>query len=197
VTRRRFALLLFAAVITTFLLMRLRSGGTPVASSAETLITAVNGAYTEKHEVRSVDGSVKTAEDVVEIAAYDSTHVFVRIATHFDLGHSCAVSGIAAFENEAFVYRSRQSPDDPEPACTLKVEMLGNEVRITDRPDPDGPSTCLSLCGARGSLSDVAVSRMHRRPIADMARLKASDEYAAAVTEFNERTAAPARDPLR
>ena len=196
-SRRRLALFSFAAVLTAFLLMRLWSGGTPVASSAETLITAIDGAYTEKHEVRSLDGSVETAEDVVEIAPYDSMHVFFRIVTHFDVGHSCAASGIAAFENDAFVYRSRQSPGDHEPTCTLKIEMSGNEVRITDRPDSNGPATCLSLCGARGSLSDVAVSRIHRRPIADMARLKASEEYAAAVTEFNERTAGRARDPLR
>lgn len=72
--------------------------------------------------------------------------------------------------------------------------MTANEVRITDRPDPNGPATCRALCGARASLSDVSFSRMQRRPIAEMELLKKSDEYAAAVREFKEKTAARTRD---
>jgi hypothetical protein len=196
---RRLALLSFAAaaVLTAFLFVDGRFRLSPVASDAEAPIAAINGAYTEKHQVRSVDGSSETAEDVVEIARYDPTHVFVRIVTHFDVGHSCGASGIAAFEDEAFVYRSRQSVRGDEPTCTLKLAMTANEVRITDRPDPNGPATCRALCGARGSLSDVSFSRMHRRPIPEMTLLKESEEYAAAVKEFNEKTAGGTRDQLR
>jgi hypothetical protein len=53
--------------------------------------TSIEGVYTNAHTVRSVDNADEAVEDVVEIVFYDPTHVFLRIATRFDNGHSCAV----------------------------------------------------------------------------------------------------------
>ena len=187
-SRRRLTLFVFAAIVTAFLLNDRRFGAAPVSTGAETQIPAIEGIYRQRHEVRSVDGPSETAEDVVEIARYDPTHVFVRIVTRFDVGHSCGASGIATFENDVFVYRTREWLRDDEPTCTLRFETSGDELRITDRLGPNNSATCRTLCGARGSLSDVAVSRTTRRPIADIASLKASAEYVAAVNEFNAQT---------
>ena len=93
----------------------------PLLNAAETLSTRIEGVYTRSHEVSAVDGGVEIAEDVVEIVRYDATHVFVQILGHFDNGHSCGLSGIASFEDESFVYRTRQFILDGEPTCTLKV----------------------------------------------------------------------------
>jgi hypothetical protein len=76
----------FAAIVTAFLLNDRRFGAAPVSTGAETQIPAIEGIYRQRHEVRSVDGPSETAEDVVEIARYDPTQVFVRIVTRFDVG---------------------------------------------------------------------------------------------------------------
>jgi hypothetical protein len=68
--------------------------------------------------------------------------------------------------------------------CTLRVEATGDELRISDRLEPNGASTCRELCGVRGNLSDVAISRMHRRAIRDIANVRNSTEFADAVEEF-------------
>ena len=126
-------------------------------------------------------------EDLVEIVVYDPTHVFFRIATRFDIGHSCSVHGIATLEHGAFVYRSRQLPLDNARPCTLRVEATADELRISDRLEASGPSTCREFCGVRGDLSDVAISRMHRRALQDPIALKSSTEFAEAVAEFNSK----------
>jgi hypothetical protein len=71
-----------------------------------------------------------------------------------------------------------------ESACTLKIAAAGGELRITDRIEPDGIATCRQACGARGSVSDFAISRDARRPIRYMKVLKGSREFAEAVEEF-------------
>jgi hypothetical protein len=119
---------------------------------------------------------------VVEIVAYDATHVFFRIATHFDVGHSCGIHGIATLEHGAFIYQSRQLPLDNTRPCTLKFETTADELRISDRLEPHGASTCREFCGVRGDMSDVS---LHRRPIQDTAALKSSTEFAEAAAEFN------------
>jgi hypothetical protein len=148
---------------------------------------SIEGVYSNAHTVRSVDNVDEAVEDVVEIVVYDPTHVFFRIATHFDIGHSCGVHGIATLEHGAFVYQSRQLPLSNTRPCTLKVEATVNELRISDRLEPHGESTCREYCGVRGDLSDVAISRMHRRAVQDTAALKSSTDFAEAVAEFNSK----------
>jgi hypothetical protein len=150
--------------------------------------TAIEGVYTQSHDVRSVDG-VETAEDVVEIVRYDPSHIFVDLVAHFDNGHSCSLSGIAAFEgNGSFVYRTRQFLPDTDPTCTLKVAVTRDELRITDRLNPNGPATCRGFCGVRGDLSDLAMARRQRQPVQDVTRVKRSDAFVAAVEEFTRET---------
>ena len=145
------------------------------------------GCTWNSHTVRSVNHEDETVEDLVEIVVYDPTHVFFRIATRFDIGHSCSVHGIATLEHGAFVYRSWQLLLDNTRPCTLRVDATADELRISDRLEPNGPATCHDFCGVRGDLSDVAIKRAHRRPIQDTAALKSSTDFAEAVAEFNSK----------
>jgi hypothetical protein len=161
-------------------------GQTPSAPRTTPVLgTALEGVYTNAHTVGSVGGADQTVEDVVEIVRYDPTRVFFRIAAHFDNGHSCAVHGIATLEQGAFVYRSRQLPLPNQRPCTLRVEATTDQLRITDRLEPNGAATCREFCGVRGNLSDFAISRTHRRAIEDIANVKNSTEFAEAVLELN------------
>jgi hypothetical protein len=91
-----------------------------VPQTTPVLGDSIEGVYSNAHTVRSVDGLDKTVEDVIEIVVYDPTHVFFRIVTRFDMGHSCRVLGIATLEHGAFVYRSRQLPLSHTRPCTLR-----------------------------------------------------------------------------
>ena len=111
----------------------------PLPNAAEALSTKIEGVYARSHEVSAVDGGMETAEDVVEIVRYDTTHVFVQIMAHFDNGHSCGLSGIASFEDESFVYRTRQFILDDEPTCTLKVNSPQTSFEspiVSERTEP-------------------------------------------------------------
>ena len=153
-----------------------------VPQTLPSLGTAVEGVYSNAHTVRSVDGLDEAVEDVVEMVAYDATHVFFRIATHFDVGHSCGIHGIATLEQGAFIYQSRQLPLDNTRPCTLTFETTADELRISDRLEPHGASTCREFCGVRGDLSAVS---LHRRAMQETAALKNSTEFAEAAAEFS------------
>ena len=157
----------------------------PVPGDAQAAGSAIDGVYTQKHVVRTVEGPSASVEDVVELVHYDPTHLFFRIATRFDVGHSCNVHGVATQVDQVFVYRSKQPQADNQGPCTLKFEITADGLRITDRLEPNGPSTCIESCGRRGTLAYIAISNKHRRPIKDLAALKKSTEYLAAVEELN------------
>jgi hypothetical protein len=157
----------------------------PAPGDAQAAGSAIDGVYTERHTVRTVEGPSALVDDVVEIARYDAAHLFFRIVTRFDIGHSCSVYGIATQVDQVFVYRAKQPPADSQQPCTLKFEVTADELRITDRLEPNGPSTCRESCGIRATLAHVAFSRKHRRPIQDLAGLKKSPEFLAAVEELN------------
>ncbi len=156
----------------------------PVPSDAQAAGSAIDGVYTHTHTVRTVEGPPAPVEDVVEIVRYDPTHLYFRIVTRFDIGHSCSLYGIATQEDQVFVYRARQPQAGNQGPCTLKVNVTADELRITDRLEPDGPSTCREFCGKRGTLANVAFSQKDRRPIQDLARVKKSMEFLAAVEEL-------------
>jgi hypothetical protein len=161
-----------------------------VAVEAERLIDATQGAYTERHQVRSLEGGNETTEDVVEIARVDPTHVLVRIVRQFDVGHSCNVFGVATFERDCFVYRTRRWLRDEDPTCTLRVRATPEGLSVTDR-QAGGKSTCRTFCGERGSVSDFTSSWAHRRPIPNLLQLKRSEDYVEAMAEFNENMRVP------
>jgi hypothetical protein len=140
--------------------------------------------------ISTIEGVYKTnvpsaGEDVIEIARYDASHIYVRADLHFaPSGHVCWFYGIAGLENDKFVYRAPGPQTTRGSSCVLTVSTTATELVLTDVPAPGGDQTCKDYCGLNGSLTDYRLKLSARRPIRYMARLKASREYAAAVQEF-------------
>jgi len=178
---------LLAVFLATLIPVHFAPLRSPAPNNTDAPSAAIEGIYAETHAVRGVDGYSIPAEDLVEIVAYDPTHVFVQLVAHFDNGGSCSLYGIATLENRTFVYRTRQFLSHDEPTCTLTVESTPDTLRVTDRSEGQTAGTCRAFCGVRGNLSDFAVSRKRSIVRQDITRMKSSVEFAEAVGEFNAR----------
>lgn len=126
------------------------------------------------------------SEDIVEIVRYDDTHIYFRAELNFYNGHSCSISGLAAFEKNAFVFHDSEKAYDGGTPCTLTITQSSEAVSFTDRLMLDGRSSCRAHCGIRGSLSDVAISKKTRRNIRYMDRLINSSEYRQAIADLKK-----------
>ncbi len=136
----------------------------------------VPGAPDEKYE----------AEDIVEVVRHDDSHIYVRASLTFDNAHHCGIAAIASYENGAFIYHDPNPSMSEKQACMLTVSVKGESLHLSDRATPSGPSTCSSLCGARGSLGDYAIAASKKTKIRYLPKLKASKEYLQAVKTFEE-----------
>jgi hypothetical protein len=87
--RTRYRLFSFVAALIAFASVGLLTRRSPARDAAAALGTAIEGVYTQSHDVRSVDG-VETAEDVVEIVRYDPSHIFVDLVAHSITGTRAA-----------------------------------------------------------------------------------------------------------
>jgi hypothetical protein len=173
------------------------------ADDADKLIGAIDGVYKRHFKTTFYDGSKDPdeeeidAEDVVELARHDRTHIYVRAELQFRNGHSCSIAGLAGYEAGAFVYHQIGEDQDPaEPPCTLRITVAKNEIVLSDQQG-DGPSTCASSCGANGSLAGHHIERSRRKPIRYLERLKASREYKHAVEELAAWEHAPRPAPAK
>lgn len=156
---------------------------------AAALMKELEGVYRhEFHNKIVVAGKLSDSsqvEDVIDIMRYDDQHAFVRASVHVGKGHRCSVQGVAAFENNAFVYR------DPEPPlsgtqCTLRIARVGDKLVLDDRVKPATASTCSGSCGARSSLGQYSIDLRKKTALGNPARIKGSKEYAKAVKAFED-----------
>jgi len=164
-------------------------GRSPAANTTAPVASTVEGMYTETHTVHGVDGQVEVVQDILEAVPRDPTHIFFRIVTHFDNGASCGLSGIAAAEHHAFVYRGTPLAAGDR-ACILTIEVSAQQLHATDRIGSDDSGTCRAFCGARGSLSNVVLAHKRSLGAQEAAAAKNSFEFGEAVDEFNTRNAA-------
>jgi hypothetical protein len=132
------------------------------------------------HRLSPVEGPSAPVEDVVELVRYDPTHLFFRIVTRFDIGHSCSVYGIATQVDQVFVYRAGAAPAD---ARYLKVSGAYHtpRYRALYRQWLDEPRTALWMAGSpivadaidreHGRVECVELSRqyLHLSPLVDVA----------------------------
>lgn len=116
------------------------------------------------------------SEDVIEIVPYDQTRIYFRARLQFYNGHACSIAGLAGYRNGAFVFHAPDPASIPN-GCTLTIKHSKEALTLTDRVLPDGPATCRTYCGARGSLSNVSFKNKHRRPIRYLDRILGSHEY--------------------
>ena len=148
---------------------------------------SIEGVYWNAHTVRSVNHEDETVEDLVEIVVYDPTHLFFRLKTRFDIGHSCSVQGIATLEHGAFVYRSWQLPLDNARPCTLRVEATADELRISDRLEPTAPRPVVTFAVFEATCPTSPSAERTDGPIQDPVALRSSTEFAEAVAESTRR----------
>ena len=154
------------------------------------LIQDIEGVYKNRFPNRIVvpgkPDEKYEAEDIVEVVRHDDDHIYVRAALTFDNGHHCGIAAIAAYENGVFIYHDPNPMLTEKQSCMLTVSVKGEALHLSDRATPAGPSTCSSLCGARGSLGDYSIGADKKAKIRYLPKLKASKEYAQAVKAFDE-----------
>ncbi|KQN26599.1 hypothetical protein ASE86_11000 [Sphingomonas sp. Leaf33] len=141
-------------------------------------VRALAGRYSQHFQNGTVDGDTYWSDDVVEIVPVDARHAYVRIETNFFNGHSCSLSGVAAAERASIIYREPASGVTGG-ACVMTLRRRGAKLSFTDNN-----GGCQSYCGARGGFAGGELPWSSRRPIRYMARLKSSDTYRAALTEW-------------
>ena len=175
------------AIIPLALALALPVGATTPGAAA--LMKDLEGVYRHAFQNKIVVAGKRAessqAEDVIEIMRYDNQHAYVRASVHIGQGHRCSVQGVAAFENNAFVYR------DPEPPlsgtqCTLRIARVGDKLVLDDRVKPATASTCSAFCGARSSMGEYTINLGKKTALGSPARIKGSKEYAKAVKAFED-----------
>lgn len=160
------------------------------ATPAARLIGDIEGVYKHRFINRIIvpgkPDEKYEAEDVVEVVRHDDRHIYVHAALTLDNGHHCGFHGIAGYENGVFVYHDPNPHLSDKQACVVTIAARGETLTLTDRATPNGPSTCQSLCGARGSLGDYAIAASKKSPIDYMPKLKATKQYRQAVKAYQE-----------
>ena len=150
-----------------------------------TLIKKIEGVYKHRFENGLVSGEKYQSEDIVEVVRYSDDAIYFRASLQFYNGHTCGISGIAKFSNDAFVYTSDRYQAEPK-VCRLTLSSKKGALHITDRADDESSSTCSAYCGARGSLSNYEIAQTKKRKIRYMPLILKSRQYVEAVEEYQK-----------
>ena len=154
-------------------------------ATAQTLDPAsVEGVYRRSFPNEMVTGEKYTSEDILEVVRLTPATAYIRTRLNFANGHQCSMYGVARAEGQALVYRRPTAPGTP--TCVLTLRFGGGQVQFDDQGDQCRETDC----GARGSYSGTALPVASRRRITYLERLRASQEYREAQTEF-QRSPAP------
>jgi hypothetical protein len=165
--------------------------GAAIADHPQTLADLA-GAYSDRHPIHVFNGTgedVSDVDDTLEIVRLSDSTAYVEISLTFTNGHQCELTGIADFAGGALVYRHSttlyESAARPEVSalCELRIVRVGGKMVLEDRN-----GACRSdSCGARARYDGAEFSAASRRPVADIARIKSSEEFADAMREHNRR----------
>lgn len=151
-----------------------------LGAAASRPVDALAGRYSERFRNALVTGEAYWSENIVEVVPVDARHAYVRLDLQFFNGHLCGLSGIAASEGDALVYREPKSGVSGG-ECTLTLRRHGAELGWDDG------GSCKAYCGARGSFHQDGISWKSRRPITYLKRLRASSQYRDALAEWKQR----------
>ncbi|HEV2186980.1 MAG TPA: hypothetical protein VGR70_07215, partial [Stellaceae bacterium] len=102
---------------------------------------------------------------------------YIRIHLEFFNGHQCSIWGIAEVVGQSLVYR------EPSSQCELSVSLAGGRITFADQDGHCREETC----GMRGMYNGQSFRLSSRRPISYMPKLLASDQYLAAIEEYQAR----------
>jgi hypothetical protein len=157
---------------------------------ATKLINEVEGVYkhriSERIAVPGKPDEKYDAENVVEVVRHDHEHIYLGASITSDNGRRCSFHGVAAYENGAFIYRDPNPDLSDKQSCMVTLSLKGDTLLLTDRETPNGPHTCKTVCGTRGSLGDYVIAASSKAKITYLPKLKASSEYRLAVKAYEE-----------
>jgi hypothetical protein len=148
------------------------------ALAAEINIDAIAGIYKRSFINGDTSGAKFRSEDTLEIVKASPNTVFLRTHLEFFNGHQCELSGIAKLERDALIYRGDTNAEGKRCMFTLRADR-----RAVRFEDPEGACRATS-CGARGGYDGRTFSLSRRRPIRDLGAIRKSEEYKAAIEEF-------------
>lgn len=150
-----------------------------IAMARPSPISELAGRYSRSFDGELANGAIYKGEQVVEVVPVDRTHAYVRAELDFANAHHCGIFGVASVVGEKLVYLERVGQPGEEP-CRLSVSRAGTSLLLDD-----GGATCQAYCGAGGSLSNFQYLPFSlKRPIRNLAKLKQTDEYRAAIEEW-------------
>jgi len=156
------------------------------AAAAPSPVAALAGQYSDRFQNALVSGETYFSDDIVEIVPVDSRHAYVDFDLNFYNGHTCGLTGIAAAQDGALVYRE---PADKalsgHDRCVLTIR------RKRGRLIWDDGGTCQAYCGERGTFSGGYMLWSSKMPVPDLARLRRSAEYRRALAEWRTGHAQP------
>lgn len=140
--------------------------------------TLLAGRYYKQFPNALASGEKYTGENIVEIVPVAPRAAYIRLKLDFFNGHQCQLHGIATAQGDALAYREVADPSGPR-RCGLTIKRQGATLAWDDQG-----GSCSAYCGARGSLSNGAISFASKRPIRYLPRLKASSEFRNAMIEW-------------
>ena len=144
------------------------------ARAADLDLDKIAGVYVNRFTNADITGRHFPGADVLELVKASPTTVFFRTHLDFFNGHECQLSGIAEMTGASLVYR------DPAHECELHIDVADGKLTFDDKDYHCREQSC----GMRGGYSGVAFALKSRRPTADIVKLKASDDYAEALKEY-------------
>lgn len=147
-------------------------------------IRKIEGVYKYRFVNGYVDGKKCESEDIIEIVGYQPDSIYFRVELNFANYHSCGIYGIAKFSEGYFLYKEKHGLITGN-TCAIKISSDAKNLKITDMVDKNSESTCHYYCGARGSLSHYDIDIKKKRKIRYLPIILKSNQYRAAVDEYN------------
>jgi hypothetical protein len=147
---------------------------------AAAAIKRMEGVYKIRFANSTVREEKFLSEDILEIVPYDADKIYFRLHLEFFNGHTCDLFGIATYENGSFIFHGPAGVSDE--LCKLAISIAGQSIKFDDI----GGNCRQYSCGVRGGYSGAGFPLTSRREIRYLRLIKASREYAQAITEFEE-----------
>ena len=158
------------------------------ATGASSPVTALSGRYYDAVKVKEYKiGPAEHyfGEEIVEIVPISASAAYFRAHLQGSGANVCALWGIAMAKGSTLVYHDTSEPvEGHSRSCTLTISRSGNSLRLDDGPD----RSCWDHCGEQEWFSDFRLPWKSRRAITYLSRLKASQQYHDALTEWRART---------
>ena len=166
------------APVAALTLVALASG--PATAETRALnLRSIEGDYYVRFRNELVGGEKYMAKDWLRIVRHGDKAAYFSVALEFYNGHECSLSGIAALQGDALVYRA---PDEPDYDCRLEIRVEKSKFVFSD----EGNRCRRLTCGARGGYGGKSFPLAARRVLKNAAALRRSEEFREALDTFEK-----------